>query len=426
MGHGGQVRLGIYLAASAFATSAFAQDASRTLQQARDKLLLKADHLPTYACVETINRSYFLRTNTPDPPPSCERIAIDRQKGRSKLKLDSTDRLRVAVTIAGDREIYSWTGRTPVTYSVEDILRPGLIGTGGFAAFLLDVFRNPSVEFRPLSERAGAIGYGFRVPVDSSHYSVGAGRGWVATGYSGEFYLSPESQEIKRFTLESDELPRETSMCQTSSKLEFGNGEAGADWLTPVRSTLRDVMQDASETEAVTTISDCRHDASKPAAPSAPKGAPLRPGIVVTMIFDRALDTETSAAGDEISAIIDEAHLKEEESGDMPPLKGATVTGRIVRVQHWTARERRPAFFLFALAFETVEINGVTSPFYAKLVGRRAGSKFKPLERIVDPLSLRGMRNWPGLLIIEDPAPRYVVEAPFYSVWLTTAAGLVK
>jgi len=81
---------------------------------------------------------------------------------------------------------------------------------------------------------------------------------------------------------------------------------------------------------------------------------------------------------------------------------------------------------LFALEFETAEINGVISPFYAKFVGRRAGSKLKPLERIVDPLSLRGMRNWPGLLIIEEPAPRYVVEAPFYSVWLTTAPGLVK
>jgi len=100
-------------------------------------------------------------------------------------------------------------------------------------------------------------------------------------------------------------------MCQTSSKLEFGNGEAGAEWLTPVRSTLRDVMQDAAESEAVITISDCRHDAAKPAAPSVAKGAPLRPGIVVTMAFDRALDSETSAAGDEISATVDEVHLQE-------------------------------------------------------------------------------------------------------------------
>lgn len=422
------MRLAICLVASAaFAQeAAFAQDASRTLEQARDKILVKADRLPTYACVETIDRSYFSRTNMPDPPPSCERIAIDRQKGRSKLKLDSTDRLRVAVRIAGDREIYSWTGSTPFSYSVEDILYPGPISTGGFAVYLLDIFRNPSVQFRLLGERADATEYGFRVPVDSSHYSVAAGREWVATPYSGSFYISPQSQQISRLALETDELPRETSMCQASSAVEFGEGETDADWRTPIKSTLRDVMQDASENEAVTTISGCRQEAAKPPVPPAAKGAPLRPGIVVTMAFDRTLDSETSAAGDEISAIIDEAHLQDGESGDIPPLKGATVRGRIVRMQHWTAREKRPAFFLFALAFETVEIHGVISPFYAKLIGRRAGAKVKSLERIVDPLSLRGIRNWPGMLIFEDPAPRYVVESPFYSVWMTTVPGLVK
>jgi hypothetical protein len=420
------MRLAICLVATAaFAQDpAFAQDASRTLEDVRDKILLKAERLPRYVCAETIDRSYFSRRNTPDPPPSCEQIAIDRQKGRSRLKLDSTDRLRVAVTIAGDREIYSWTGSTPFSYSVEDILYPGPIGTGAFAAYLLDIFRNPSVHFRLLSERADAIEYGFRVPVESSHYSIAAGREWVATGYSGSFYISPESQQIKRFTLESDELPRETSMCQTSSALEYS--DTVADWLTPVKTTVRTTLQDAGETEAVTTISGCQQEVAKPAVPPAAKGAPLRPGIVVTMAFDRALDSERSAAGDEISAIVDEAHLQDGESGDVPPLKGATVRGRIVRVQHWTAREKQPAFFLFALAFETVERNGVVSPFYAKLIGRRAGGKVKPLERIADPLSLRGMRNWPGMLDIEDPAQRHVVEAPFYSVWLTTAPGLVK
>jgi hypothetical protein len=47
----------------------------------------------------------------------------------------------------------------------------------------------------------------------------------------------------------------------------------------------------------------------------------------------------------------------------VPPLKGAIVRGRIVRVQHWTAREKQPAFFLFGLEFETVETGALISPF---------------------------------------------------------------
>jgi hypothetical protein len=70
-------------------------------------------------------------------------------------------------------------------------------------------------------------------------------------------------------------------------------------------------------------------------------------------------------------------------------------------------------------------MNGVVSPFYAKFIGQRDAGKIKTL-RIPDPSSLHGLRNWPGMLVFENPGPRYVVEAPFYSVWLTTAPGLVK
>jgi len=128
---------------------AFAQDASRTLEQARDKILSQVTHLPKLVCVETIDRSYFSRPNPPDPPPSCEQIAIDRKKGRNRPKLDYTDRVRVAVTFTRDREIFSWTGSAPISYSVEDILNPGPIGTGAFAAHLIDIFGNPSVRSQP-------------------------------------------------------------------------------------------------------------------------------------------------------------------------------------------------------------------------------------------------------------------------------------
>ncbi len=67
-------------------------------------------------------------------------------------------------------------------------------------------------------------------------------------------------------------------------------------------------------------------------------------------------------------------------------------------------------------------MKGVVSPFYAKLIGQRVRSKVAPLMYG----TFTAMRDWPGKLIFESPAPRYVVEAPFYSVWLTTAPGAVK
>ena len=160
---------------------AFAQDPAGTLEEARGKVLAKAARLPNYVCVETIDRSYFSRRDPPNPPPSCERIGIDRKRGRDKLQLDATDRVRVAVAFREEREIYSWPGSGAVSYNVEDILNPGPIGTGAFAGYLLDIFRSPTVRFRLLEDRPDSLEYGFRVPIEASHYYVAARGQWIET-----------------------------------------------------------------------------------------------------------------------------------------------------------------------------------------------------------------------------------------------------
>ena len=89
------------LAAGFIAMAVFAQDPSDTLAKARDKMLLEVPSSPKYTCVETIDRSYFSRYsyNPLSSSPSCERLSADRKKGRSKLRLDATDRLGVSVEL---------------------------------------------------------------------------------------------------------------------------------------------------------------------------------------------------------------------------------------------------------------------------------------------------------------------------------------
>jgi hypothetical protein len=393
---------------------AAAQDASRALEEARDKILSQVTHLPKYVCVETIDRSYFSRPNPPDPPPSCEQLAIDRKKGRNRPKLDYTDRVRVAVTFMRDREIFSWTGSEPASYSVEDILNPGPIGTGAFAAHLIDVFSNPSVRFRLLGEAPEMVEYGFQVPVEASHYSVGAGAEWLATGYSGSFRIERETQTIGRFTVETDELPRQTSLCEISSTLEFGAATGG---LTPGKSTTHDVLRDTSETDSVTTISDCREMPATSPPPKLRADAPLQPGIVLSLVFNAPIDSGVAAAGDVISATVIEAYSAETKAVEISHLKDATVSGRIVRVEHWMGRLGEPAYFVISVAFDTLQVNGVVSPFYAKCFGRPKGVS-RPITR---GIAGHGVRDWSGSFMFTTRAPHFVVEMPFYTKWLTTA-----
>jgi len=402
----------------------FAQDPAGTLEKAREKILPSLTHLPKTICVETIDRSYFSRGDRTGAAPSCETIGIDRKKGRNQPRLDYADRVRVAVTLTNGREIYSWTGSEPVSYSVEDMLYPGPIGTGAYASYLLDIFTNPAVHFRLLEERPETLVYGFRVPIEASHFSVGAGGEWVATGYSGSFQIQREPPKIGRFTVQTSELPPETSACETTSVLEFGDG---AGWLAPGKSTTHDVMRDASETDSVTTISDCREapPTSPPREPTA--GASLRAGIALSLVFNAPIDSDVAAAGDAISATVTDAHSEGTKDAKFGWLRGATVSGRITRVEHRMAQQGKPAVFVISVAFETLDVKGEVSPFYAKLTDRPAFERIPVAEKSTNfPPSGHGRRDWSGTFMFASRASRYVLNAPFESKWLTTAPDTVN
>jgi hypothetical protein len=399
-------------AAWLFALAAFAQDPIETLEKARDKVLSEAPRLSKNVCVETIDRSYFSREES---PPSCEQIAVDAKKGRRHPKLNATDRLRVSVAVAQGREIYSWTGTAPYEHGVEDILQSGPIGTGAFAVNLLDLFSNPSVRFRLLEERPDALEYGFRVPVEASSFVVGAPRGWLQAGYSGSIHLDRDSLAVRRFTFESDELPPETLMCESTTVLEFPSRQAaGASWFVPSQSRTHEVMRDASETDSVTTISDCReHSAAPfPSPPPANTVAPLPPDLKVSLVFNAPIDTDVAAAGDPISATVTEPVM----TGLRIVLhRGATVTGRIVRMR----RQRDPPLFLISVAFDTLEDHGARSPFYARLIDPAPATEKALYQTMV--LTGHGLKDWPQGRFGFRLRAHLVIPALFRSKWVTTA-----
>jgi hypothetical protein len=200
------------------AATLLAQDPSETLEKVRAELLAKASRLSSYTCVETIDRSYF---SQPASRQSCEQIAIDRKKGRDKLNLVAADRLRVRVGFQQDREIYSWIGRAPLAHPVDDILEPGPMETGAFAAHLLDIFSNPGVRFRLLEEKRDALEYGFRVPVDASRMRVRAGAKWVLASYTGSFDIDRTSLDVRRFTIETESCRRKPPCARQLRRIGF-------------------------------------------------------------------------------------------------------------------------------------------------------------------------------------------------------------
>jgi hypothetical protein len=402
------------LAIGLLAVTAFAQDAATTLEQARSKVLAATSNLAKYVCVETIDRSYYSRTNQSDTPSSCERMALDRKRGQDRLQLDKTDRLRVAVEIAQGREIYSWTGSAPDTHGVENILNGGPIGTGPFAVHLLDIFTNPAVRFRLLSEPSNTLDYGFRVPVGASRFLVLGQRTWLPAGYSGSVRIDRDSLDVKQVTVETDELPAETTMCEERTALEFREPNR----FLPAESRTHDVLRDATETDRVTTISDCHEaPATRPLVPRR-LGEPLPKDLRLSLTLDSDIDSDVAAAGDAISATVALPVI----TYGRAVAAGAKVTGRIV----YMGRQHAPkSAYLIAIAFDTLEQKGSASPFYAKLIGPNAALEMPGEIKLTG----HGIEDWPHGMFGFPAAKRqqrYVVPAGFESRWVTVALEDLK
>ena len=399
------------------AIAAFAQDASETLDRARVKMLAEVPSRPRYSCIETIDRKYFSREVPAKPLPSCERLSADRKTGRAstRLRLDATDRLRVEVAVTQGREIYSWTRPGSFSHSVEEILQFGPIGTGAFAVHLIDIFSNPSVRFRMLSEGDKVLEYGFRAPIEASRLFVRAGGEWRPTGYNGSFTIDPHSLEMRRFKMESDELPSDTSLCEVSTENEY-QGEKPLGLLLPSVSRTHDILRDSSETEQVTTFSDC-HEAAVSSSEREQAADLALPEQTFELALSTPIDTASAAAGDIISAQLTEPIWQPKSLKVLVP-GGSTVTGRIVHMEHRFYPEN---YFAVSMAFDRLQVDGMLFKLRVKSDGKTRGhTRYEPNSAGANP-------GWPmGSFSFTTKKSQYVIPAGFLSKWRTIASASAK
>ncbi|MGD1093239.1 MAG: hypothetical protein ABSB35_14765 [Bryobacteraceae bacterium] len=395
------------------------QDPADLLEQMRDKVVAR---LPTagYACVATINRSYFSRPRPPVTQRSCEQIAGDRKRNRDKVQLDKTDRLRLKVVMTSGREIYSWAWPGAYSRSVNDILQSGPIGTGALGSHLHEIFGNPLVRFRLLDENEKNLSFGFRVPVEASTYLIWARSQWRAAGYVGSLEIDLAAPELKQLTIESDELPPETTMCEASTTLDYPSGGAGV--LLPSKARTRYLIRDTTETEWDTAFSDCR-DSTSEKVQEGPRRTLFPPtwAVPFKLALTAPIETSTAAAGDVIKARLAEPMLG--PSREVLAPAGAIFTGRIMRLEHHLDRKGLPIaymdkaaltgrrFFLIWVDFDAIEVNGVVSSIRARLTCDHPGPRCFTAN-MSDQI-------WDRAFIFPTDDPNFIVPAGYESSWLT-------
>ena len=416
-------------------------DASALLALAREKVLNSIRRLPKYTCLETIDRAYYVR---PPKKHSPHMMTEDRPaiacigNGAGHLFLDAKDRLRVEVAVTGEGEIHSWPGEGRFdTRSFDQMIPSGPLSTGSFGTSLFDVFANPGTQIEVTTGNADGprdvFQYSFRVPLNASHRAVKGSRRWRLTAFSGSFEINVATAELEGLVFETDPLPPDTGMCQAKISTDYqfmliGDGE----FLIPRRSELETFDIDGGQTDSVTEFSACREYTAESSMrfdhrdtpvgatkAAAQRVAALPQDVSITLALG-AIDLETAAAGDPISARV--VHpVRARGSREVLAPAGAVARGRILEVRH----ELRTSEFLISLRFNTLETKHGVSPLSIRLARETMAERKAP-----SGFATRGTEfSLPApdsiatgsLFAFPVKSGVYVIPAGFQSKWTTVA-----
>lgn len=411
-------------------------DPTQVLASARDKIMESRPRLPNYTCVQTVDRSYFRRAVQPNPLPSCSQMHAEEDTSEHQIDLYLTDRLRLDVKVSAGAEIGSWAGASQFdAKSIFELVSTGPFGTGALGTFLSDIFDNGGASFvyngEVLSDAGKLYQYSYRVPLGASHYQVHTRRDWQAIAYEGEVGIDPQSLDLRHLVVRSNHLPVEAEACAVVTSADYARIHIGAtDYLLPQRSRLHIVTVSTHEDDVVTTYSGCREyqsestihfgddQATAGTTKKAAAPASFPAGLQISLASLAPIDTDVAAAGDTVMQKVRRpVHAKGSKEVLIPA--GATVRGRIVKMQHWMMPPNR---FDIAIRLETWEAGGVSSPLYAEPDRSELASAGARRRGVPINLPPRGQLPTIRTYVFVTDAKRHVIPRGFESKWTTTSA----
>lgn len=429
------MRGGVLVALSGVLCAQAPPDPTEVLTQARDRIVQSQPRLPNYTCVQTVDRSYFRKDKQPHPLSSCGQMRSEKNAHNGHPALVLTDRLRLDVKISAGEEIGSWAGASQFDVkSIFDLVATGPFATGALGGFVFDILASGGVQFVNESTSNGTTlyRYRFQVPLASSHHLVKVGQSWQAVAYEGEIGIDPHTFDLRHVLLRSSELPPETETCEMTNTVEYAMVRlSSGDFLLPQQSRFHVVMANTQESDVTTTYTGCREYQSESTihfeegAPAETVGenagtavpVKLPRGLPIALELEKPIDTDLAAAGD---VVIEKVCKTVRAKGSKEVLipAGATVLGRIVKMQHWLSP---PARFDIAILLEKWDAGGVWTPLLAEPDRRSVGADLsvrrRGLPAALPPTSPPTRVN---TFLFPTNQNRFVVPRGFESKWITT------
>jgi len=348
----------VYLIASG-ATAQSVDPGQELWGRTREHAAASVAGLPKYSCTETMERLVYAPSG----------------------HIEFRERLRLEVLVKETAELFAWPGSMDFAAEpLETWIGTGAIGTGNFAAQLLNLFQISAATIKYAGLETGGQDslhrFDFHVPRPSSRSTIDVQGKSAATAYSGSLWVKQDSLDIVRLETRAEEIPSDLDCREARQPISYSRIRLGIDErMLPSGAELALVNRSGREGRNTVAFSKCRHYAAETSlsftdspdpAPSAPQGPRLElpANIALVLRLDQAISIRDAAAGDPVVARLD----KEVISGAVTLPRGTRIIGRIRRLeQHFQGSA--PA--LVALQFFVAETPAGSVNFSARLTGPR-------------------------------------------------------
>jgi hypothetical protein len=318
------------------------------LAKIRTRMIYNLRHQPNYTCVETIERS-------------------TRPKLTTKLK--TVDTLRLEVALVDGRELFAWPGSKKFEEGdLSQMVTSGAIGSGDFGTHAQALFTTRSATFQYVGEEdfqgKKAIRFDYDVAQILSGYRIRVANATAIVGYHGSFYADPTTFDMERIEVKADKIPVELLLASADDKIDYAITRIGeSDFLLPAQSEMSMLGLNGSEERNRVKFSACRQfsgesvvtfvdapESKSDVAPIPTRQFDLPEGLELDLMTTKEIDLQVAAVGDPVYARVDR---DVKQKGEVVIPKGATATGRIVRL------EKYDNYSVLGVEFPEVEAPGI-------------------------------------------------------------------
>lgn len=377
------------------------------LAAVKQKMAGFLSRMPDYTCVETIDRSL--------------------QKSKSE-PIYLADRLRLDIAFIGNKEVYSWPGAKSFEEKrLADLVGNGMVSDGDFAMHTGSLFTRDGAQIRFAGDEllAGnkASRYDYVIPSLSSSWNLRSASNSGRVGTRGSFWIDPDGLGLLRVELDAQDIPAELKIDAVHVKIGYAKVRVHGEDIS-IPKTADTLLDEAAGPRNINHVefTECREyrvqsviSFDSAGETSASKAGTLEaitipPALLLPLRLDQAIDSDTAAEGDLITAKTDRS-VKSDNTVLIP--RGATVRGRIRRMQKFD--EQSPHFAL-SIEWTSIEFN------------RKIGDIKGTLERIAPaartPVSLvpaLGPANIPGVGTLRITGKHFHLDQNLEMQWRTIA-----